>query len=341
MKKRKWILAALAVPALAIGVLWVDSYSRAVAAIRAEDDRLVKDIAAFRSRLSPPVASVPFKSRYEVERGISGRDTWSFIREFTGRSHAGFRAPGAPVDDSSFSLEGAIDALAASDEALRECGFMGVHHRESFQGGTLDLLRRRMKSGVVRSEELRGLAAALDRILAARPGFAQVLEAQFLLERAEILRVLHLRADPRCFFRRTPGWRDFYSWRIHVVNSLKELEERHEILRGEEAQPLRNWYIGINLMVPELERTRSEFEEVTDALRKEIAGLADWQFTRVVVALARFRAEHGILPAALAELVPGFMTEIPVHPFDHSPMVYENGKLKIQPSQYGDSIEWP
>ena len=345
MKKWKWVLVAVGVPVLAIAVLWIDSYYRAVAAIRAEDERLAKDIAAFRSRLTSMPPPVRLKSRFVLEQGLSGRRTKDFNDELTGRLFGEFNVFAVPENATPMPVESTVDALAAVEEALQESGFLGIDHRrlgdEPFQELILECLFRRLNQKDLSREMLRRLSERLDRLMAARLSFAQILDAQLLLERAEVLRVLHLRADPGGFIRRAPGWKEFFSWRIHIVNCLKELDDRHQWLRGEESEPLRNWFHGIDLKVPELEETRSRFEAAAYALRREVATLALWRFTRTALALAIFRSENDALPGTLDELVPKLLPALPVHPFDHSPMKYENGVLKVQPSEYGDWIQWP
>jgi hypothetical protein len=347
MKKRwKWLLAGVAVPAVAIAVLWVDSYYRAVAAIRAEDERLAKDIAAFRSRLPPTPVAVHLKSRFMLEQGLSGRKESNFINEMNGLLYGEFSVLAVPENVSHVPLEAAVDALATLEEGLQESGFLfkdqgGLYLGDFLPETILECLLQRIRPKDLRPEELRRLSERLDRLMAARLSFAQILDAQVLLERAELLRILHLRADPGCFIRRPPGWKELFSWRIHVVKCLKELDDRHRFLRDEESDPLRNWYHGIDLKVPELEETRSRFEEAADALRREASSLAAYRFARVALALAIFRAEHGALPGKLDELVPDLLRAVPVHPFDHSPMTYEKGVLKIKPSEYGDWIQWP
>lgn len=44
--------------------------------------------------------------------------------------------------------------------------------------------------------------------------------------------------------------------------------------------------------------------------------------TDVVIAVERFRRAHGRLPESLAELVPGFLPQVPVDPFDGRPLRY-------------------
>ena len=59
------------------------------------------------------------------------------------------------------------------------------------------------------------------------------------------------------------------------------------------------------------------------------------------LALARFRAEHGALPKTLDELVPALLPALPLHPYDDSPMIYENGVLKLETPFQGGWTEWP
>lgn len=341
MKRWKWVLAAVGVPAIAIAVLWVDSCYRAVAAIRAEDRRLADDIAAFRARLKPSPGAVHFKSRYQLDHGHSARRPLLFPDEAFRLLGGDFQILRLPETFSGLSTAKAVDALAATEEGLQEGGFLKVDQGRYWQGILLELLRRRISPPGLRAEELLRLAEQMDRMLASRLSFAQILDAQLLLERAEVLRVIHLREDPGHFIRKPPGWKDWFSWRIHIVNCLKELDDRHRFLRGEEGEPMRNWFHGIDLKVPELEETCSDFQEASGALRSESETIANWRFTRAALALAIFRAEHGALPKSLDELVPSLLPGIPLHPFDDSPLTYENGILKLQNSFHDGWTEWP
>lgn len=281
------------------------------------------------------------KSRYLLEFGLSGRQQSPFTAEMHALLFGQFHVFAVPENVTPVPVEGIVEALATLEEGFQESGFLGVRDDLFLRGECLNILLARIQDPMRPRQELERLAMRLDQVIAARTSFSQTLDAQLLLERAEVLRVLQLRADPGGFIRRPPGWKEFFSWRIHVVKCLKELDDRHRFLRDEEGEPLRQWYWGINLKVPELEETRSRFEEAAEAIQTEIRMLAFLRFSRVALGLALFRAEHGAFPKTLAELVPAVLPAIPVHPFDDSPMVYENGVLKIKPSEFGDWIQWP
>src|SRR6185436_18548110 len=100
-----WALVLLGIPALCVAVLWLDSYYRAVAAIRAEDDRLAKDIAAFRTRWNPtlPVdgsyllgsAAAPLSFHHEADpwRLEEGHTGWTGFRQRINLDRWGLSTP--------------------------------------------------------------------------------------------------------------------------------------------------------------------------------------------------------------------------------------------------------
>ena len=64
---------------------------------------------------------------------------------------------------------------------------------------------------------------------------------------------------------------------------------------------------------------------LSKAATKEANLTARLRCTEVALAIERFRLDHeGALPATLQELTPKYLLQIPVDPFDESPLQYEH-----------------
>ena len=215
-KSRKLALLFLGIPTLAVAVLWIDATLRAAAAVRAEDARLEKDIAAWRSRRPAPRSQL--KSRARLEEFRSG-DMVAECMVLMG---------------SRGSRTGTADELIATIDAslagFEECGLEFIDNSYFFHNNALEMLRERFIRGAS-SKDLRTLASALDRQIESRIPIREILEAQLLIERAEVLRVLRRKADPTKFITRPPGWRDFFSWNITAVKAVAQLDDRYRRLQ--------------------------------------------------------------------------------------------------------------
>ncbi|HTV48776.1 MAG TPA: hypothetical protein VMG59_10075 [Phycisphaerae bacterium] len=71
-------------------------------------------------------------------------------------------------------------------------------------------------------------------------------------------------------------------------------------------------------------------------LERYFESLAILPLTQTEFALAAWHADHGGYPAALAELVPQYLTRVPIDPFDGQPLRYEqtNGGYKLSSIGY-------
>jgi type II secretory pathway pseudopilin PulG len=74
----------------------------------------------------------------------------------------------------------------------------------------------------------------------------------------------------------------------------------------------RNYYILSSMLLPALGNT----------IIKEANGLAQVRTAQAALAVERFRLVHGQLPENLNELVPQFLSAVPVDPFDGQPLRY-------------------
>lgn len=318
MKKLKGILAALGVPALAIGVLWIDSYFRAVAAIRAEDERLANDIAAFRARQKPglpidlaiDVTSLPapttlFRNRQRprIEDGHSGH---SDFRDGAWGPLFWLQEPDTP----RVRGQDILIVISMAHQLLWECGYrsaMILHYYERSALRELPVALSQMST----PDELRRFAADLDRCLASRQTLADSMDAERLMDRAEVLRVLHLRDNSSGFIVRPPGWREFFSWRIHLVQALKEVDRD---------EPGRT--------------TSAVASGLPGAQESDREALSYWTAGRTAVAIVLFRAEHGRDPDRLTEL-----PRDPALEPGGDRLTFKDGVLTLQEDE-GQIVQW-
>jgi hypothetical protein len=219
-KAWKWALVVAALPVACIALLWIDSYYRAVAAIRAEDERLARDIAAARSRRAGPQdPTFPLEAGHSGERGARLALYVLSMREFKSTS------PRAILSD-----------LAALRSRMSEGGYGTQLFRRAVEIGDLSRLREVLENSTIQELELRRISKALDQLEATRPTIEQCIFDEYLLDRAEVLRVIHRKEDPYGMILRPPGWRDFFSWRILTAKTLRELDDHYREIQEALAQ---------------------------------------------------------------------------------------------------------
>lgn len=284
-KTWKWVLALSAFPVLCIGILWIDSYSRAVAAIRAENERLAKDLAAFRARQKPglpidpaievkslPAPTTLFRNprRPRIEDGHSGH---SDFRDGAWGPLFWLEEPDTP----RVCGKDILTVISLAHQLLWECGYDSASMLHGYEKSALRELPEALSA--MTTDEVRRFAADLDRCLASRQPFADSMEAERLMDRAEVLRVLQLRDNSSGFIARPPGWREFFSWRIHLVQALKELD------RGERGRT-----------------TSAVAGGLPSALESDREALMYWTAGRTAVAIVLYRADHGGDPERLSDL---------------------------------------
>jgi hypothetical protein len=263
-RRRKIALILAAVPTVAVAGLWVDTYSRAVAAIRAEEARLAKDIAAARLRRSPENPAFPFEEGHSRQLSAPGR-------------RLAFALAGGSVK-SSFAQ--ALADLARLQDRLGEGGYACEYYRSYAETNALYRIRL-----AARDEEPEpAVAEALDRLDQRRPTLAEIVAGEHLLDRAEVLRVLRRTEDPFSMILRPPGWRELFSWRIHVARILRELDDHHREMQDLVArQKIPPAAVGIYKEDPHL-RTRTDLRlGLRWANDREMRVTREWEQTRTAL----------------------------------------------------------
>lgn len=323
MKKAwKWLLGAIGVPVVCLGLLVLDAHRRAGAIIREADAALARDIAALRSRL-PPSGSLAAS----IDQG-----------------HRGLRTDKAKVVQQSImtlgiNLSGAavLGILSAGDDYFREAGYMGSHDRLIFDNAALRHFQWVLATKEHGAPELREFLAGLDRLQSRRLPVADVATVEHLLDRAELLAVVHQKDDPHGMLRRAPGWRELFSRRILAVKALRQLDDHYKevgalvLLPVEEIRRAANrWTVVVD---------GDEVDEPGDVvartkLRIGLLGVVgveeyfhvEWEFTRMALLLELFRREQGREPTRLEELVPEYLPQVPVSA-KGKPYQLKNGML--------------
>ena len=331
----KWVAALVGIPALCVVAFWIDATSRAEAAIRAEEERLAKDIAAFRARKKPPFPVPemvppgelpclailwrhPEPLRIEEGRRWQERLEGFIAQEELARNPPGFGRRFKPP--TMLTIEQAIFALAVTQETLGERGYRGAVQATNYDEDALMSLSRPLTRAEIPVSQIRTLADALDGMMAGRRTVEETVEMEYLLDRTEVLRVVRLSSDPTSFLTRRPGWRELFSWRILIAKGLKELDDQYRTPAKPDA-PLTRSALGA---------------DAAGILRREREVLAVWIVARAATAAALYEREHGRLPTSLKEL-----PELPTTALGGRPLLLEGEKLRVPASSDLRELVWP
>jgi len=312
-KAWKYTLAAVGIPLLCFGGLALDSYYRALSAIAAHDARLASDILS--ARMGYP----------------RGKNALSFEDGHSGPNSARLRAV-----DAAMLAGKRRELLRPMEEAqvhFREGGYVAADQRYHFEIGALRGLQGMLNTRRLLAEELRELYGSFDRVRSARPTVADIITGEHLLDRIEVLNEFQLKRNPYRMIRRPPGWRELFSWRILISKTLLELDEHYR-----QILPL------ASLPYPEAQKAASEWatwrekEEVRGrtvlrikaerVIHNERLLSAEWELTRLALALSLFQAEKGRDPQHLNELIPDYLPSLPVSPYDGAPYYYRKGVVQ-------------
>jgi hypothetical protein len=352
---------AAGLPALAVGILAADTYRRAVRAIELQEERLRADVAALRARrkatdllegrdLSPQTLErlpCPAREYAEVERsradayeqGHTGQASLWRIRFSEMFAHANRPVVGPQ------NVGELLTALGIVERCFQEGGYEARNSRHFYEDLLLKSLRTTLLRPGVGAKELREISSALEQVLARRPLPGDLLEGEYLLDRAEVLRVIPTRSDPYWMFPEPPGTREFFSWRILTVKALNQLDDRYRELRLLDSASLLDWEervkeFGLRIR-HEPAYTRSALcSGAAGLLQAERLSLCRWKFAQVATLIALFQAEKAREPSSLAELVPEYLPEPPVNPYNGKPFDYRDGTLRTAPATSGPQIEW-
>jgi len=207
--KRALKIVLLSVGAVAgiVGLFFWDTISRADAAIRDEEERIARDIAAARSRRPAGHPIFPFEDGHA---GAKSASRWSAATTIV-------------KEPWTETAEQVIADLEVLQDRLGEGGYQAQFFRGTGEMRCLVRLLDLLKAG----QDLRPLAEQLHRIEKNRPSLRDIVDGEHLLDRVEVIRVLRRKEDPTCMILRPPGWREAFSWRVHIAKILRELDDHY------------------------------------------------------------------------------------------------------------------
>lgn len=122
------------------------------------------------------------------------------------------------------------------------------------------------------------------------------------------------------FFRATGFWdRDFLFYLSTLETNIaldnfpppKSLVAAENFKRADETVGRKNYYLSKMLLAA-----------LSNAITKEASSFAYLRTSIAAIAVERFRLAHGQLPENLNELVPQFISAVPIDPFDGQPLRY-------------------
>jgi hypothetical protein len=358
-KAWKWVLAVVGIPLLCLGLIVLDTYTRAKSAIAAHQERLTKDIAELRARTQGIPAPVLRRTTLEeveplpcpgasffahdealarLEEGHPGQNAVSYSRNRWIWQHGWSDEKGLRFDDS-------LLALAITLRTIREGGYGAHGTKNSYEQNALREILKSLSDTRPSLEALASLQARLDELLASRVPVDVFVRGQHLLDRATVLRVIPSQSDPTSMIAERPGWREMFSWHVLIAKAANQLDEDWREVQepaAEDAFPEDNSnssYGALGLR-PGPSRRRYAFSRLLtrdrDAFSSERYCLAHWQAARIAVALRRFQAHRHRDPSDLEELVPLYLPSVPRCPYGNLPYTYRNGILATK----GLSREW-
>jgi hypothetical protein len=277
------------------------------------------------------------KASYDLGHGGQSASWRGRILEMIGLS---MQKPPIPL-----TVDDLLTSFAVNESCFHEGGYAARFSRHFYDLRVLELMPRGLTRPGVEPGELRKLAAALEQLMARRPLPGDLLEAEYLLDRAEVLRIIPTQSDPTMMLLEPPGVREFFSWRILTVKALNQLDDRYRELRRLDAASLVDWENAVKeyglRIRHEPAYTRSALcSEAASILQAERLSLCRWTFAQVATLIALFQSEKAREPSSLGELAPEYLPELPVNPYNGQPFDYRDGTLRTAPGTDGPQIEW-
>lgn len=350
MKKAwKWLLGVVTVIVLSLAFVVGDAFRRAVNAIELQEDLLRKDVATLRQKARPvpllPQPPLSFEElsklpcpanehlnpepRLEEGHRSTTVSRWGifhhWIDSFSQREEDLLRHL-----NKWYALDQYLAALAVTLDTYRPGGFGAHEARHSFETAILNDLSLVLAGPNVRADERKTVLEKLDQLLAARAPVDEFIAGEFLLDRAEVLKVIPTQGDPTVMMNRGPEWREGYSWRILVAKSLNQLSDDYDGIREPDPYEIPRPATGFGMLQAADSRilTRSRLKsDARSVILSDRRALTYWHAARLVAALLLFREEKGREPKDLAELAPAYLPKIPVCPYGGMPYLWSEGQL--------------
>jgi hypothetical protein len=340
------ILVFGGIAAVAGLVAW-DSTTRAARAVRAHEERLAADLAALRAKPTLPADPLRFPLPQGIqiptltyEKAHSGQEP--FLRQWVTAQDL-LRQRGW-METSSEQL---IQKLMVFQESLREGGFTAFELRRLDEERGLRTWKTILENQNPKPEELRHISDMLDQLLAARPSARDVLIGESVLDRQEILNWMRGQDASYWMLVDAPGWREMYSRTLLAAKALNEVRELETLVLGIESLPILERETKAiaegqkNLRSNRV--ARSDLAARSGALLQgERLLLTEWALARVATAIARFQIDKRRNPAALKELAPDYLNDVPLNAYTGEPFVWdkEQGVLETRPGGQGLQSQW-
>jgi len=317
---------------LAAGLVVWDTFARAARTLRVHEERLAADLAALRAKPAPP--SIP--RTLPLPQGIAP-PTLAFEQAHSGQEPL-FRDYVHVLDLlrlqrwEATTSEHVLQRLALSYESLREGGTIAYELRRVDEERALKIWQHILENQNPKADELRHVAGLLDQLLAARPSAREVLLAESVLDRQEILTWWRSKnTTPYWMMVDKPGWKELYSKTLLAVKALNEVRDLETLVLGIEALPV------LEREPKALEEgqknlhsnrfTRSQLAPRAGALfQGERLLLTEWALARVATAILRFQVDKKRNPAELKDLVPEYLKEVPLNAYTGAPFVWDPAK---------------
>jgi hypothetical protein len=137
-----------------------------------------------------------------------------------------------------------------------------------------------------------------------------------------------------------PGWREMYSRTLLAAKALNELRGLERLVLEIEALPvLEREPKAIEAGQQNLRGvriTRSELASRAGSLfQGERLLLTEWALARAATAIARFYADHHRDPMDLKDLVPDYLSEVPLNVYTGEPFLWKDGAVESRPGGQG------
>ncbi len=263
------------------------------------------------------------------------------------------------------SLRAAALGLALAQDYGRTELLVGQLVQFVCEGAVLTPLKDMLAEGTLSPTALADFAGTLDLLDASRPDFMNCWRGERIYTKRVIMDAAWDGLFPRMMGLGSsaksshvwPGWKSLFSERIARAQAVVRLEDCFRQIEGLRALPPWEQVAGaealdhsnhpsgphgsngnplLDAMLPSF--GRSFQRHAVARLQRALLCLA--------VALARFQAETGHFPAALRDLVPKYVREIPLCPLTGLPLVTKDGRIwsvgknRVDDGGVEDPIEW-
>ena len=303
-KPLKVALGLIGVILAAGGVLTLDAHRRAQRSIAEHELRLSREIEQARSH---PTCDALLRRnspnpRRRASFDQSAEARWDSLGDYWKR----LPFPARFEEDM-------LHELAELQESARECGVFGWSAYLQADNMVLKAWESALATAEQDRATLRRRFEALEALYAARPSLREFVASEKMIEKIELLRLWRQKADPTAFMQQPPCWRELFSWRILIAESLNHVDDfarLTDVLHGfpvacehAEWESLYQQDVHYDREIP----CRWKEEGPPAA-----AHGTRWAVARAATAVALFRLEKGRDPAGLSELVPLYLRAIPV-----------------------------